>query len=255
MYDFISWIFLVILVVIILTSAIKILPEYERAVLLRLGRLVGVRGPGLIFIIPIIDRIFRIPLRVVVYDVPPQEVITRDNVTCKLNAVLFYRVVEADKAFINVENYREATNQLAQTTIRSVAGTADLDEILSRRDKLNQIIQKIVDDATDPWGIKIVGVEIKDVVLPAEMTRAIARQAEAERGRRAAIIQAEGERQAAEQLAQASEILTSVKGGLTLRMFRSLSEVSNAPNTTVLFPLPVELKRLLSDPDVDARGR
>jgi len=210
---------------------------------------VGVRGPGLIMVIPIIDRIVRVSLRVIVFDVPPQEVITKDNVTCKLNAVLFYRVVEADKSVVNVENYHEATNQLAQTTIRSVAGTADLDEILSQREKLNQTIQKIVDDATDPWGIKIVGVEIKDVVLPSEMTRAIARQAEAERGRRAAIIQAEGERQAAEQLAQASEILTATKGGLTLRMLRSLSEVANAPNTTVLFPLPMELKKLLPGPD------
>ncbi len=249
MYNFFSWFFIVILVFFILSSAIKILPEYERAVLFRLGRLVGVRGPGLIIIIPIIDRVIKIPLRVVVFDVPPQEVITKDNVTCKLNAVLYYRVVEPDKSIVNVEDYHEATNQLAQTTIRSVAGTADLDEILSEREKLNQTIQKIVDDSTDPWGIKIVAVEIKDVILPSEMTRAIARQAEAERGRRAAIIDAEGERQAAEQLAQASEILTGTKGGLTLRMLRSLSDVSNSPNTTVLFPLPVELKRLLPDPE------
>ncbi|MFA4884806.1 MAG: slipin family protein [Desulfotomaculaceae bacterium] len=248
-YNLFSWIFIAVLVFWILSSSIKVLPEYERAVLFRLGRLINVRGPGLILIIPIIDRIVRISLRVIVFDVPPQEVITKDNVTCKLNAVLFYRVVEADKSVVNVENYHEATNQLAQTTIRSVAGTADLDEILSQREKLNQTIQKIVDDATDPWGIKIVGVEIKDVVLPTEMTRAIARQAEAERGRRAAIIQAEGERQAAEQLAQASEVLTATKGGLTLRMLRSLSEVAYAPNTTILFPLPMELRKLLPGPD------
>lgn len=248
-YNLFYWIFIAVLVLWILSSSIKILPEYERAVLFRLGRLINVRGPGLILVIPIIDRIVRISLRVIVFDVPPQEVITKDNVTCKLNAVLFYRVVEADKSVVNVENYHEATNQLAQTTIRSVAGTADLDEILSQREKLNQTIQKIVDDATDPWGIKIVGVEIKDVVLPTEMTRAIARQAEAERGRRAAIIQAEGERQAAEQLAQASEVLTATKGGLTLRMLRSLSEVAYAPNTTILFPLPMELRKLLPGPD------
>lgn len=248
-YNLFSWILIVVLVLWILSSSIKILPEYERAVLFRLGRLINVRGPGLILIIPIIDRIVRISLRVIVFDVPPQEVITKDNVTCKLNAVLFYRVVEADKSVVNVENYHEATNQLAQTTIRSVAGTADLDEILSQREKLNQTIQKIVDDATEPWGIKIVGVEIKDVVLPTEMTRAIARQAEAERGRRAAIIQAEGERQAAEQLAQASEVLTATTGGLTLRMLRSLSEVAYAPNTTILFPLPMELRKLLPGPD------
>ncbi len=247
--DLFSWLFIVVLVLFILSSSIKIIPEYERAVLFRLGRLVNVRGPGLILIIPVIDRIIKISLRVIVFDVPPQEVITKDNVTCKLNAVLFYRVVEAEKSVVNVENYHEATNQLAQTTIRSVAGTAELDEILSQREKLNQTIQKIVDDATDPWGIKIVGVEIKDVVLPTEMTRAIARQAEAERGRRAAIIQAEGERQAAEQLAQASDVLTATKGGLTLRMLRSLSEVAYAPSTTILFPLPMELRKLLPGPD------
>lgn len=239
----------VILVVFILSSAIKIIPEYERAVLFRLGRLVNVRGPGLIFIIPGIDRISRISLRIVVFDVPPQEVITRDNVACKVNAVLYYRVVSPDRSIVNVENFHEATNQLAQTTLRSVVGTADLDDLLSQREKLNQTIQKIVDDATDTWGIKVIAVEIKDVVLPSEMTRAIAKQAEAERNRRAAIIQAEGERQAAEQLAQASEVLTGAKGGLTLRMLRSLSEVSSAPNTTVLFPLPMEIRKLFPGPD------
>lgn len=244
MYNLFTTVIAAFLILMILTSAIKIVPEYERAVLFRLGRLINPRGPGLIFIIPFIDRIVRISLRVIVFDVPPQEVITRDNVTCRVNAVLFYRVVAPEKSVVNVENFHEATNQLAQTTLRSVAGTAELDELLSQREKLNQTIQKIVDEATDPWGIKVVGVEIKDVVLPSEMTRAIARQAEAERGRRAAIIQAEGERQAAEQLAQASEILTGAKGGLTLRMLRSLSEVSNGPNTTVLFPLPVEIRRL-----------
>lgn len=239
-------IIVVILVILILSSAIKIIPEYERAVLFRLGRLAGVKGPGLIFIIPIIDRIMRVSLRVIVFDVPPQEVITRDNVTCKVNAVLYYRAVNADKAIVNVENFHEATNQLAQTTLRSVAGTAELDEILSQREKLNQTIQQIVDEATESWGIKVIAVEIKDVVLPTEMTRAIARQAEAERGRRAAIIQAEGERQAAEQLAQAAGVLSGAEGGLTLRLFRSLSEVANAPNTTVLFPLPMEIRKILS---------
>ena len=239
LYNLFSTVVVVILVLMILTSSIKIIPEYERAVLFRLGRLVNARGPGLIFIIPVIDRIIRISLRVIVFDVPPQEVITKDNVTCKVNAVLFYRVVETEKAIVNVENFHEATNQLAQTTLRSVAGMAELDEILSQREKLNLKIQRIVDEATDPWGIKIV----------TEMTRAIARQAEAERGRRAAIIQAEGERQAAEQLAQASEILTGANGGLTLRMLRSLSEVSSSPNTTVLFPLPMELRKLFPDPE------
>lgn len=238
---------IIVLIVAILSAAIKIIPEYERAVLFRLGRLVGARGPGLIFIIPIVDRIIRISLRTVVFDVPPQEVITRDNVTCKVNAVLYYRVIEPDKAIVNVERYHEATSQLAQTTMRSVVGTADLDELLSEREKLNQTIQQIVDEATDTWGIKVSSVEIKDVVLPAEMQRAIARQAEAERNRRAAVIQAEGERQAAERLAQASEILSAVEGGLTLRTLRSLSEISNSQNTTILFPLPMEIKKLLPD--------
>ncbi|MDF9408805.1 slipin family protein [Pelotomaculum isophthalicicum JI] len=248
-YNWITTIIAAFIILFILTSAIKIIPEYERAVLFRLGRLINAKGPGLVLIIPFIDRIIRISLRVIVFDVPPQEVITRDNVTCRVNAVLFYRVVAPDKAVVNVEDFHEATNQLAQTTIRSIAGTAELDHLLSQREKLNQTIQQIVDDATDPWGIKVVGVEIKDVVLPSEMTRAIARQAEAERGRRAAIIQAEGERQAAEKLAQASEILTGASGGLTLRMLRSLSEVANAPNTTVLFPLPVEIRKLFPSSD------
>ncbi len=248
-YNLFSVIILAVIVFSLISSAVKILPEYERAVLFRLGRLINVRGPGIIFIIPFIDRIIRVSLRVIVFDVPPQEVITRDNVACKVNAVLYYRIVSADKAVVNVENVHAATNQYAQTTLRSVVGTAELDELLSQREKLNQTVQKIVDEATDPWGIKVIAVEIKDVVLPSEMTRAIARQAEAERGRRAAIIQAEGERQAAEQLAQASEVLTGVKGGLTLRMLRSLSEVANAPNTTVLFPLPMELRKLLPGPE------
>jgi regulator of protease activity HflC (stomatin/prohibitin superfamily) len=242
-----NWGVVIVVVAAILSAAIKIIPEYERAVLFRLGRLVSVRGPGLIVIIPIIDRIIRISLRVTVFDIPSQEVITRDNVTCRVNAVLYYRVIAPDKAVVNVEEYREATNQLAQTTLRSVIGTADLDELLSRRDKLNHTIQVIVDEATDSWGIKVTAVEIKDVVLPVEMQRAIARQAEAERNRRAAIIQAEGERQAAERLAQASEILSSSEGGLTLRMLRSLTDISTSENTTVLFPLPIELRKILPE--------
>lgn len=242
-----DWLALIIILVAILASAIKIIPEYERAVLFRLGRLAGVRGPGLFFIIPIIDKIERVSLRVITYDVPPQEVITRDNVTTKVNAVLYYRVVNADKAIVNVERYHEATNLLAQTTLRSVAGTAELDQLLSDRESLNKTIQSIVDEATDPWGIKVVSVEIKDVVLPSEMQRAIARQAQAERDRRAAIIQAEGERQASEKLAEAAKILAEAEGSLTLRMFRSLSEVANSQNTTILFPIPMELGKLFAN--------
>lgn len=242
-----NWLIVIVLVVLLLSASIKIIPEYERAVLFRLGRLVGVRGPGLIFIIPVIDRIIRISLRTIVFDVPPQEVITRDNVTCKVNAVLYYRVVVPDKAIVNVEHYDEATNQLAQTTLRSVVGTADLDELLSQRDKLNQTIQHIVDDATDPWGIKVTAVEIKDVVLPSEMQRAIARQAEAERNRRALVIQAEGEQQASELLSQAAEVLNSKPGGMTVRVLRSLTDISNSPNTTIVFPIPMEFRKVLGD--------
>lgn len=243
----VNWSLVIVLLVLLLSASIKIVPEYERAVLFRLGRLVGVRGPGLIFIIPVIDRIMRVSLRTIVFDVPPQEVITRDNVTCKVNAVLYYRVVAPDKAVVNVERYDEATNQLAQTTLRSVVGTAELDELLSQRDKLNQTIQHIVDDATDPWGIKVTAVEIKDVVLPNEMQRAIARQAEAERNRRALVIQAEGEQQASELLSQAAEVLNSKPGGITVRVLRSLTDIANAPNTTIVFPIPMEMRKILGD--------
>ncbi|PKM78130.1 MAG: hypothetical protein CVU90_03660 [Firmicutes bacterium HGW-Firmicutes-15] len=235
----------IVVLVILLSMSVKILQEYERAVLFRLGRLVGVRGPGLILIIPFIDQITRMSLRTIVFDVPPQEVITRDNVTCTVTAVLYYRVVEPEKAVVNVERFHEATSQLAQTTLRSVTGTADLDTILSQREKLNETIQHIVDESTEPWGIKVTAVEIKDVTLPQEMHRAIARQAEAERNRRAAVIQAEGERQAAVELANAADILVKSPGGLTVRMLRSLSELSNTQNTTILFPLPMELRHIL----------
>lgn len=242
-----DWFAVIVLVIIVLSMSVKIIPEYERAVLFRLGRLVGVKGPGLFFIIPFVDKITKVSLRTIVYDVPPQEVITQDNVTCKVNAVLYYRAVNADKAIVNVEHYHDATSQLAQTTLRSVVGQADLDDLLSKRDKLNQTIQKIVDEATDPWGIKVTAVEIKDVTLPIDMQRAIAKQAEAERNRRAAVINADGEKQAAVKIAEASEILATQEGALTLRMLRTLSEVANSQSNTILFPLPMELKRLLPD--------
>ncbi len=236
-----------IFLVLILRLAIKIILEYERAVLFRLGRLVGVKGPGLIIIIPIIDRIVRVPLRTIVFDVPTQEVITKDNVTCKINAVLYYRAVAPDKVIVNVEKYHEATIEYAQTTLRSVVGQAYLDELLSEREKLNNVIQKIVDEATDPWGVKVTAVEIKDVTLPQEMQRAIAKEAEAERNRRAVIIQADGEKEAALKLAQATEILSTQNGAMTLRMLRSLSEAADSKSTTILFPLPMELRELLPD--------
>lgn len=240
----VEYLSIIVILGFILSIAVKIVPEYERAVLFRLGRLVGVRGPGLFFIIPFIDNIQKVSLRTVVVDVPPQEVITKDNVSCTVNAVLYYRVVDPAKAIVNVERFHMATNQLAQTTLRSVVGTAELDEVLSEREKLNQTIQQIVDEMTNPWGIKVTSTEIKDVVLPAEMQKALARQAQAERDRRAAIIQAEGESQAALRIAEAGKILSEQEGALTVRMLRALTEVANSNNTTVLFPIPMELRSL-----------
>ncbi len=235
-----------VLVVSLLTLAIKIVPEYERGVLFRLGRLVAVKGPGLFFIVPFIDKIVKISLRIVVDNVPPQEVVTKDNVTCKVNAVLYYRVTEPDKAVINVEHFHDATSQFAQTTMRSVVGQADLDELLSERDRLNKRIQEIVDTATDPWGIKVTAVEIRDVTIPTEMQRAIARQAEAERDRRAVIIQADGEKQAAQKIAEATQILNATEGAMTLRMLRTISESSRQQSNTILFPIPMDLKKIFA---------
>ncbi len=239
---------IVVIVVIFILAAIRIVREYERLVIFRLGRLTKVKGPGLVFIIPIIDRVIRIPLRIVTLDVPTQEVITKDNVTGSVNAVVYYRVVDPSKAVVNVENYRYATAQLAQTTLRSVAGQADLDEILSERDKLNVHIQKILDDATDPWGIKVTAVEIKDVGIPEGLQKAISRQATAERERRAIIVQAEGEKQAAEKLSQAAKILSAEEGALFVRTLRTLTEIASRGGSTIVFPFPIELRNLFPDP-------
>lgn len=239
----------VVILVLLLRMAIKIFPEYERGVLFRLGRLVTVKGPGLVVIIPFIDKIERISLRIVVDNVPPQEVITRDNVTCKVNAVLYYRVTAPDKAVVNVEKFYDATSQFAQTTMRSVVGQADLDELLSEREKINKKIQEVVDEATDPWGIKATAVELRDVIIPESMQRAIARQAEAERNRRAVVIQAEGEKQAAVKISEAAEILSHQEGSLTLRTLRTISDMSNSESTTILFPVPMEMRRLLPNLD------
>ncbi len=241
----VGWVGAIILVVILLVLAIHIISEWERAVILRLGRLIGMKGPGLIFIIPIVDRLIRVPLRTVVYDVPVQEVITQDNVSCKVNAVLYYRVVEPTKAIVNVQRFHEATIQLAQTTVRSVVGQAQLDELLGEREKLNKVLQQIIDEATDPWGIKVSAVEIKDVVIPTEMQRAIARQAEAERTRRAIVIQAEGEKEASKRLAEAARILHGEPGAMTLRSLRTASEVAAEQASTLVFPLPIELGQIL----------
>lgn len=236
---------IIILVLMFLMSSIKVVREYERIVVFRLGRLIGEKGPGLILVIPLIDRTVKISLRVVTMDVPSQEVITRDNVTTNVNAVVYYRVVDPNKAIVNVEDYRFATAQLAQTTLRSVTGQAELDELLSEREKLNQLIQKILDEATDPWGIKVTAVEIKDVGIPELLQKAISRQATAERERRAIVVQAEGEKEAAEKLAEAAQILNSQEGGFYVRLLRSIPEVVSQPGSVIAFPLPMELRHLL----------
>jgi len=226
-------------------SALKVVREYERLVVFRLGRLIGQKGPGLVFMIPVIDRFIRISLRIITLDVPTQEVITRDNVTGSVNAVVYYRVIDPNRAVNNVEEYKMATAQLAQTTLRSVAGQADLDELLSERDKLNQKIQTILDEATDPWGIKVTAVEIKDVGIPEALQKAISRQATAERERRAVIVQAEGEKEAAGKIAEAAKILNSEEGGFYVRLLRTLPEIASQQGSVIAFPLPIELKHLL----------
>lgn len=228
-----------------LISAIKIVPEFQRLVVFRLGRLIGEKGPGLVFVIPVVDRIIRISLRIIALDVPTQEVITRDNVTTSVNAVVYYKVIDPNRAINNVEDYRMATAQLAQTTLRSVVGQAELDELLSERDKLNMKIQSILDEATDPWGIKVTAVEIKDVVIPEALQKAISRQATAERERRAVIVQAEGEKAAAGKIAEAAAILNSQDGGFYVRLLRTLPEIASQQGSIIAFPLPIELKHLL----------
>ena len=240
--------FVVIIVVFFLFSAIKILNEYERGVIFRLGRVLGMpKGPGLIILIPIIDRMVKVSLRTVVLDIPPQDVITRDKVSIKVNAVVYFRVVEPLKAIIDVENFLYATSQLSQTTLRSVLGQAELDDLLSHREQLNERLQEILDTHTEPWGIKVSNVEVKNVDLPQEMQRAIARQAEAERERRAKVISAEGEFQAATKLSQASEILSQNPMSLQLRYLQTLIEVSTEKNSTIIFPLPIDLIKMFMD--------
>ncbi len=240
--------FVVVIVVFFLFSAIKILNEYERGVIFRLGRVLGMpKGPGLIILIPIVDRMVKVSLRTVVLDIPPQDVITRDNVSIKVNAVVYFRVVDPLKSIIDVENFLYATSQLSQTTLRSVLGQAELDDLLSHREQLNERLQEILDTHTEPWGIKVSNVEVKNVDLPQEMQRAIARQAEAERERRAKVIGAEGEFQAATKLSEASEILSKNPMSLQLRYMQTLIEISTEKNSTVIFPLPIDLIKMFMD--------
>lgn len=231
----------VVLVVMFLASAIKILNEYERAVIFRLGRIRDVKGPGLIVIIPGIDKIVRIDMRTITMDVPPQDVITKDNVSIKVNAVVYFRVVDANAAVVNVENYLFATSQLAQTTLRSVCGQVELDELLSEREKINMQLQEILDRSTDPWGIKISVVEVKHIDLPEEMKRAMAKQAEAERERRAKVINAEGEFQAAQKLVDAAALMETQPMSLQLRYLQTLNQIAAENNSTTLFPIPIDL--------------
>jgi regulator of protease activity HflC (stomatin/prohibitin superfamily) len=242
------YVFVIVIIVFFLASAIKILNEYERGVIFRLGRVLGApKGPGLIILIPIIDRMVKVSLRTVVLDIPPQDVITKDNVSIKVNAVVYFRVIDSLKAIIDVENYLYATSQLSQTTLRSVLGQAELDDLLSHREKINERLQEILDAHTESWGIKVSNVEVKNVDLPQEMQRAIARQAEAERERRAKIISAEGEFQASTKLADASEILSKNPMALQLRYMQTLIEISQEKNSTIIFPLPIDLVKMFMD--------
>lgn len=233
-------VFLVVLIF-LAVSIIKVLREYERAVIFRLGRLIKTKGPGLILLIPLIDRMVKVGLRTIVMDVPPQDIITRDNVSVKVNAVVYFRVLEAHKAVVEVENFMFATSQLSQTTLRSVIGENELDDLLSNRETINKKLQLLIDNHTDPWGIKVSMVEVKHIDLPQEMQRAMAKQAEAERERRAKVIAAEGEFQAATKLGQAADIISKSPGALQLRYLQTLAEIATENNSTTLFPIPIDL--------------
>jgi regulator of protease activity HflC (stomatin/prohibitin superfamily) len=232
---------LILVVLVLVVSGVRILREYERGVIFRLGRLIAQKGPGLIYLIPIIDRMVRIDLRTVTLTVPPQEVITKDNVTVRVTAVAYFRVIDSNKAVTEVENFLLATSQIGQTTLRSVLGKAELDALLSERERLNTELQQIIDEQTEPWGVKVTTVEVKDVELPADMQRAIARQAEAERERRAKIISADGEFQAAEKLSQAANIISLNPATLQLRYLQTLLDIGVNQNSTIIFPLPLDM--------------
>jgi regulator of protease activity HflC (stomatin/prohibitin superfamily) len=233
--------FVVFLGIVVLANAIRIVREYERLVVFRLGRLVGERGPGLVLLIPLVDRAVKVGLRTVAMDVPPQDIITKDNVTVKVNAVIYFKVVSAQEAVVEVENFLYATSQIAQTTLRSILGQAELDELLSEREKQNQALQQVIDRQTEPWGVKVTTVEVKNVDLPQDMQRAIARQAEAERERRAKVINAEGEYQAATRLAEAAAVIGREPTAIQLRYLQTLSEIATENNSTTIFPVPVDM--------------
>lgn len=235
------------LVVLFFMSAIRIVREYERGVIFRLGRLVGAKGPGIFLIIPIVDKMVRVALRTVVFDVPPQDVITKDNVTVSVNAVIYFRVIDPAMAIVEVENYLDATRQISMTTLRSVLGAVELDQLLSERDKINLRLQEIIDEQTDPWGIKVATVEVKEVNLPQDMQRTIAQAAEAERERRAKIINAEGELQAATKLSQAASIIAENPAALQLRYLQTLRDIAVESTNTIAFPIPIEMFKFFQD--------
>ena len=239
-------IFLVIVGVIILMVSIRVVTEYERGVIFRLGRLIGAKGPGLFFLIPIVDRMVKVSLRTMNFDVQPQEVITKDNVPVKVNAVVYFRVMDPSKSVVEIENYRFATLQIAQTTLRGVVGEAELDELLSQREKINERLQTVIDEQTDPWGIKVSVVEMKEIEIPDTMKRAMARQAEVERERRAKVINARGEYQAAEKLSQAAEILGKYPQAIQLRYLQTLANIATEQNSTIVFPLPINFLDVFS---------
>ena len=244
--NLIGWALAAFVIVTILRAAIRVLPEYERGVVFRLGRVTGQpKGPGLILLIPVVDRLVRVSLRTVTMDIPPQDIITKDNVTVRVNAVTYFRVIDPKRAILEIEDYRFATSQIAQTTLRSIIGQVSLDELLTNRDEINQNLQQIIDGLTDPWGVKVTLVEVKDVELPDSMRRAMAREAEAERERRAKVIHAQGERQAAETLADAARQLEGYPAALHLRMLQTMTEVAAEQNSTLIFPLPMEFLRVL----------
>ncbi len=242
-----SYYALFIVALFILASAVRVLREYERGVVFRLGRLIGAKGPGLFLLIPLVDRMVKVSLRTVAMDIPPQDIITKDNVSVKVNAVLYFRVIDPARAVVEVEDYLYATSQLAQTTLRSVLGQAELDELLSAREKINRHLQEIIDSHTDPWGIKVSMVEVKHVDLPQEMQRAMARQAEAERERRAKIIHADGEFQASRKLAEAAQVMGQNSIALQLRFLQTISEIASENNSTVVLPLPLEMFNAFMD--------
>jgi len=241
----------VVIVAVVLLSGLKVYREYERAVVFRLGRLVGARGPGIVYVIPVAEKALRVDLRTITMDIPSQDVITKDNVSIKMNAVLYFRVMDPNRAVVEVENYLFATSQLAQTTLRSVCGEAELDELLAEREKINAHLQTIIDEHTEPWGIKVVQVAVKHIDLPEEMRRAMARQAEAERERRAKVISAEGEFQAAQRLADASTIMAREPIALQLRFLQTLVEVASENNSTTIFPVPIDILK----PFLEGRGK